>query len=147
MDPRSLIKPELIAPCGMNCAVCMGRLLRIENKCPGCRGENTNKPRHCIRCIIINCDNLRENNLIFCSDKCSKFPCARLKALDKRYRTKYHMSMLENLKNISEFGINSFIKSEITRWTCATCGGIICVHRGFCIDCGDKLPNTTANII
>ena len=28
------------------------------------------------------------------------FPCWRLKQLDRRYRTKYHMSMLENLAAI-----------------------------------------------
>ena len=27
-NAKSIIKAELIAPCGMNCAICMGRLLR-----------------------------------------------------------------------------------------------------------------------
>ncbi|MDD5456566.1 MAG: hypothetical protein PHV30_05985 [Candidatus Margulisbacteria bacterium] len=29
------MKPALIAPCGMNCAICLG-YLREKNKCPGC---------------------------------------------------------------------------------------------------------------
>jgi len=136
LNTTSLIKSELIAPCGMNCAVCMGRLLREENKCPGCRGNNIYKPRNCVRCIIVNCENLRKNNSKYCSEKCNDFPCKRLINLDKRYRTKYNMSMLENLKNIKELGIRTFVRNEKDRWSCVKCGGIICVHRGYCIECG-----------
>jgi hypothetical protein len=32
----------LIAPCGMNCASCMN-YLRERNKCPRCRGSDTDK--------------------------------------------------------------------------------------------------------
>ena len=138
MNTALQITQELIAPCGMNCAVCMARLLRDKNKCPGCRGDNTDKPVHCIKCVIVNCDILKKSGSKFCSEDCSKFPCTRLKNLDKRYRTKYHMSMLENLKNINESGIGTFVKNERIRWTCSTCGGIICVHRGYCINCGEK---------
>jgi hypothetical protein len=37
--------------------------------------------------------------------KCEKYPCDKLKHLDKRYRTKYVMSMIENLENIKKNGI------------------------------------------
>jgi hypothetical protein len=50
------IKTEMVAPCGMNCAICMGHLLREKNKCTGCRGGDTNKPASCIKCVILNCD-------------------------------------------------------------------------------------------
>jgi hypothetical protein len=59
-----------------------------------------------------------------------------LKHLDKRYRTKYEMSMIENLGNIKNFGIRKFLKNEDVRWTCSQCGGTICVHKKYCIDCG-----------
>ena len=36
MNTKSIIKTRLIAPCGMNCAVCLG-YLREKNKCPGCQ--------------------------------------------------------------------------------------------------------------
>ncbi len=130
------IKPELIAPCGMNCAICMGHLLREKNKCPGCRGENANKPVYCVKCVIVNCTLLKSNSLKYCSAKCEKYPCTRLKNLDKRYRTKYGMSMIENLENIEQSGIRAFIKNEKERWRCSVCGGIICVHRGSCSVCG-----------
>ena len=32
----------------------------------------------------------------------SDFPCRRLKELDKRYHTRYHMSIIDNLNYIKE---------------------------------------------
>ncbi len=140
MSINSKIKSELIASCGMNCGICMA-YLREKNKCDGCRSSYKNKPESCRKCIIIRCENLKKTKSKFCSEKCEKFPCARLKSLDKRYRTKYNMSMLENLKNIEELGIRKFVKNEKVRWTCSECGGTICVHRGYCSECGKKKNN------
>jgi hypothetical protein len=134
MNPKSTITNELIAPCGMNCGICRA-YLREKKKCPGCRGSNDSKLPSTVRCIIKNCDYLKENNLKFCF-KCETYPCARLKALDKRYRTKYRMSMLENLGNIEEKGIREFVRNEIKRWACSECGAVICVHGGYCTGCG-----------
>ena len=100
MSTKTIIKSGLIAPCGMNCALCMARLIREKNQCPGCRGDELGKPKHCVQCVIVNCDHFKETKNKYCSSKCAKFPCTRLRNLDKRYRTKYHMSMLENLKYI-----------------------------------------------
>ncbi len=63
----------------------------------------------------------------FCSDGCENYPCRRLKNLDKRYRTKYGMSMLENLEFIRENGVRKFVKREQKRWK--KDGQIYCVHR------------------
>ena len=138
---ESLNRFSLIAPCGMNCGVCMG-YLREKNKCLGCRSANENMPEYCKKCVIRNCEILRKNNWKFCSNKCEKFPCLRLKNLDKRYQTKYNMSMIENLNNIEESGIRAFVKNEKMRWSCSECGGTICVHKGYCYSCGEKkYPN------
>ena len=75
--------------------------------------------------------------LKFCFE-CGKFPCERIKQMDKRYRTKYNMSTIENLENIRKFGLREFIKNEKIRWACSQCGGIICVHIGSCFSCGKK---------
>ncbi|MFA5021914.1 MAG: DUF3795 domain-containing protein [Patescibacteria group bacterium] len=131
------MKSNLIAPCGMNCGICLG-YLREKNKCLGCRGINKNKLDSCRKCSIKNCQILKKNKMFFCSDKCEKFPCARLKNLDKRYRTKYKMSMLENLEFIKNNGIRMFVKKEKSKWACKKCDGTICVHRGFCLNCGNK---------
>lgn len=36
--------------------------------------------------------------------------------MDKRYRTKYHMSMIENLDYIKEFGMEKFLTKEGGKW-------------------------------
>ena len=123
------MNPNLIAPCGMNCTLCIG-YLREKNTCPGCReqGKVINaKTTYCRKCIIKNCEILRDNNWKFCSGKCEKYPCQRLKNLDRRYRTKYGMSMIENLEFIHEHGIRKFSRHEKTRWMKE--GKVFCVHR------------------
>ena len=136
MNMKLSMKSSLIAPCGMNCSICMA-YLRVKNKCPGCRGIDINKPVTRAKCKIKNCKELNKNNLKFCFE-CNKFACERMKHLDKRYRTKYDMSMIENLENIKKFGIREFVKNEKIRWACSQCGGPICVHRGYCSNCGKQ---------
>ena len=84
-----------IAPCGANCIICMS-YLKKENACPGCRADNENKPKTCIRCRIKNCDELIDNNYVYCHE-CRKFPCTRMKQLDSRYQKNYNFSMIENI--------------------------------------------------
>jgi hypothetical protein len=120
----------LIAPCGMNCGICMA-YLREKNHCPGCRVESTDKAKSCQQCIIMNCDK-RSGTYCF---SCESFPCKRLQQLDKRYRTKYGMSMIENLNNIKEHGIRAFVRNETARWSCQQCGGVINVHKQCCSVC------------
>lgn len=132
------MKSSLIAPCGMNCRICLG-YIREKNKCLGCRKMDAYKSSYGRKCTIRNCQILKKNNWKFCSDKCEKFPCARLKNLDKRYKNKYRMSMLENLEHIKKFGIKNFIKLEQKKWKCPDCKEIICIHRNFCLKCGKKI--------
>lgn len=126
----------LMEPCGMNCGICLA-YLRDKNICPGCWSDNRYKSKSCSNCIIKNCDLLERTDSKFCYD-CSKFPCARLKQLDKRYRLKYHMSMIENLHFIGKYGVENFELKESLRWMCNSCGGAICVHRGFCLRCNKQ---------
>jgi hypothetical protein len=125
---------ELMASCGMNCGICLA-FLRDKRKCPGCRGEDLNKASSCIHCFIKNCGTVTTNQSNFCYE-CPEYPCKRLKQLDKRYRTKYGMSMLENLEKIKRMGIRAFVVNEEMRWRCPVCHGLICVHRGYCLRCG-----------
>lgn len=132
---KHLRATALIAPCGMNCGICMA-YLREKDHCPGCRGETSQKPVSCVRCRILNCDLIRTGAARFCLERDEK-PCQRLKDLDKRYRTKYGMSMLENLANIRKHGIRKFTANEKRRWACRKCGGTINVHRAVCSECGE----------
>lgn len=124
----------LIAPCGMNCGLCSG-FLRGRKQCSGCHGEDENKPKYCIVCRIKTCEELATSEGEFCYT-CAKFPCVRLQQLDKRYRTKYGMSMIENLERIREVGLDEFVVQEKERWMCPECGSLICVHKVGCLACG-----------
>ena len=131
------MREDLIAPCGMNCRLCIG-FQREKNKCIGCRNKDailyvTKESRHC---VIKSCQKKSADGYCF---ECESFPCRRLKDLDKRYRTKYHMSMLENLNHIKQQGIDSFLNVEEQRWTCPSCQKIISVHRTNCPACGTKI--------
>ncbi len=129
---------DLIAPCGMNCGICIGHL-REKKPCGGCfKKDAENKPKYCRSCSIVNCEFLAKTESGFCYD-CEKYPCARLKQLDKRYRTKYGMSMIENLEFIRDKGMEKFLLNEEKRWTCSICGSGVSVHRKFCIHCNTAL--------
>ena len=119
------VNSKLIAPCGMNCSLCIA-YLRDKNTCPGCRkiGEDSD---YCKKCAIKNCKVILRNNWKFCSPKCDNFPCKRLKNLDKRYTEKYEMSMIDNLNFIDKKGIRKFVQNEKKKWIKA--GKIYCVHR------------------
>lgn len=124
---------EFIAPCGMNCRICEA-YQREKNQCKGCRSDRGYKAKSCSRCLIRNCTVIKSNKTSFCFE-CDQFPCQKLKQLDKRYRTKYYMSMIENLECIKQYGINEFLQNEKIKWACKECGGIICVHKHTCSVC------------
>jgi hypothetical protein len=132
------MQENLIAPCGMNCGLCvsyLGMKNDINKKgfkrvyCEGClpRGKN------CLHMGDV-CQVLGKGLVRFCYE-CKDFPCKRLKSLDKRYRTKYHMSMIENLTAIKEHGLESFLEKEKAKWTCPDCGDAVSCHNGLCLNC------------
>lgn len=114
------MKSNLIAPCGMNCGLCLMHL-RSENRCPGCFSGRVVNGR-CIKCPIKLC---KERKGKYCFD-CDKFPCERLQRLDKRYGEKYGMSEIENLEEIKKNGIDKFMMGEEKRWVNSE--GTLCVH-------------------
>jgi hypothetical protein len=100
-----IVKPALIASCGMNCALCSGYLALqhdVKSKgirmpyCKGCRPRDTN-------CAFLkkHCTLLLNNSVELCF-ACQDFPCEQLTCLDKRYHTLFRMSMIENLKYIKQ---------------------------------------------
>jgi hypothetical protein len=125
----------MIAPCGMNCALCSGHQ-RTKNRCEGCYGPDDHKPNHCVTCRIKTCEVLAPHSSEYCYE-CEKFSCARLRQLDKRYRTKYGMSMVDNLREIQQIGIEEFTACEAERWKCSNCGELLSVHREACVKCGE----------
>jgi hypothetical protein len=127
---------SMIAPCGMNCGSCLG-YLREKNKCYGCRTNSSDKISR-VKCIIKNCELLAGTASKFCYD-CGKFPCARMKQLDKRYRTKYNTGLIDNLLMVKGEGMESFLDFE-TKWrTCQSCGSTLSVHRNNCLTCHSEV--------
>ncbi len=134
MRTKNRIHATLIAPCGMNCCLCIA-YSRDKKPCPGCRGDDNGEPKTRITCRIKTCAQLTRGEARHCCD-CNAFPCDKLKHLDERYRTRYGMSMVQNLLCIKELGIRRFISNEKEKWACPACGQVLCVHRPQCLSCG-----------
>jgi hypothetical protein len=139
------MKEELVAPCGMNCAVCSGYLALkhdVKSKgirmpyCQGCRPRDK-------KCAFLKrkCELLLDNKVRFCYE-CNSFPCERLERIDKRYQTHFRTSLIENLQAIRKNGLPEFLKKEEKKWQCQQCGETICCHNGICFNCSlDRLKN------
>jgi len=130
------MRKELIAVCGMNCRICVAYFgytmsgKKSKNPCIGCRVRD----KYCAF-IKKRCGKASKKEVEYCFE-CKDFPCEILEKLDKGYRQKYKMSMIDNLKFIKENGIKKFLKSQEEKYKCSECGGVICVHNGKCYECG-----------
>ena len=107
------IDPVLIAPCWMNCALCSAYLAlkhKLKAKgirmiqCIGCRPRNK-------KCAFLkgHCSKMSNGEVTFCFE-CTSFPCTRLRTIDKRYKSRHRMSMIENLNFIKENGMEIFLE-------------------------------------
>lgn len=126
--------PMVIAPCGINCSLCQA-YIRERRPCPGCRGGDSNKSNSCLTCSIMNCMKLATGNYQFCFS-CANFPCVELRKLDRRYRTRYGLSTIANLRRIQDVGVRRFADEEDVKWTCPECGSRLCMHKPQCANCG-----------
>ena len=128
---------DLIAPCGMNCRICIGYFgytvsgKKRKMKCIGCKPRDKS-------CAFLKkyCKKLTKKELDYCFE-CSDFPCSYLEKIDKLYRERYNMSMIKNLEDIKKYGIKNFIKEQRARYRCQKCDGVICVHNSKCYSCGE----------
>ena len=130
---------ELIAPCGMNCRICLGYFgytttgKKRKMKCIGCKPRDKS-------CAFLKkyCKKLTKKEVDYCYE-CSDFPCSHLEKLDKVYRKRYNMSMIKNLKDIKKYGMDKFLKEQQAKYKCPKCNGVICVHNGKCYSCGKQI--------
>ena len=135
--PERHFTPDLITPCGMNCGICKSYLAYSRgipekkgkvSHCPGCLARNKN-------CYIKRgCRKLRRNEIKSCSE-CDGMPCENVDRLDWRYRSHYGMSMVENLKEIRENGMEKFLEKQEEKYLCPECGDVVSVHDGKCYMC------------
>ena len=132
------ITEELIAPCGMNCAICSRYLAYVNNlnksQCAGCRPSNKKCSYLFDKCTGIN--SVLEGNATakFCFE-CDQFPCKEINRMDKRYRNNYKMSVKKNLQRIKENGTAEIVKSQYKKYHCPKCGGLISIHNRKCFKC------------
>ena len=136
------IDPQLIALCGMNCAICSGYLayknqLRFKGVMAHCRGC---RPRNKL-CAFVKkrcADNLKllHGTVNFCFE-CDCFPCEALKRLDAKYRRDFGMSMIDNLVEIRENGLEKFLEKQHHKYACQQCGELTSVHNGKCFNCDE----------
>jgi len=129
------MKENLIAVCGMNCRICVAYFgynmsgKKRKDPCPGCRPSGKS-------CAFIKkrCEKALKKEVNYCFE-CEDFPCKILEKLDKTYRERYEMSMVDNLNFIKKNGIEKFLRSQEEKYRCDECGGVICVHTGKCYEC------------
>ena len=133
MSTKTMI--NMLAPCGMNCTVCYAHL-RKKRTCTGCRGPEESQPDYCRRCQIRDC--ALNHGIDFCFE-CQSFPCRLIKRMDKRYRERYQVSLIENAIRIQTGGAKQFLMEEKEKWACSHCGGVISLHDRACSKCGQKL--------
>jgi hypothetical protein len=124
----------MLAPCGMNCGVCYVHLKK-KKPCLGCWGQDDSKPEHCRKCKIKTCAS--GQGIDFCFN-CSTFPCAIIKRLDKSYRQRYQVSLIDNALRLKTVGAKQFLNEEREKWTCADCGGVVSLHDRVCSECGKE---------
>ena len=136
---KDLIRADMIAPCGLDCALCK-RALAETNPCPGCHGPDQDKPEFCaVKCGIILCRKRAENGYVYC-DECPDYPCPDVREKEDRYTSKYPLyeSPGKNLRDIRKDGMTAFLENERRQRTCKDCGHIISVHTGICSGCGKQ---------
>ncbi len=134
MQMPDVLDPNLLAPCGMNCLVCYV-FLREKKPCRGCRAMDDSQPDHCRVCKIKTC--AAEREVVYCSD-CPDFPCTVIKRLDRSYRQRYAVNLVEDARQRQALGVDAYLLEEKMRWTCAACGGVVSLHDRVCSQCGAR---------
>ncbi len=125
----------MIAPCGVNCAVC-GAHLNKKTPYPGCRAPQEQITRKsCRDCAKKRC--AFDQGLQWCYE-CAEFPCARIKDLNERYMRNYSVDLVKNGLD-ARADIEAFLEAQRTKFTCAACGGAIDQHHKFCSECGKMI--------
>ncbi len=136
---ESKFSAELVAPCGMNCALCRAYLAYSRgvpkkkgqvSHCTGCRVRNK-------QCAFVkrDCQKLRCGEIQFCY-QCIEMPCRRLSRIDEHYRARYGISFIENIKEIQTKGIEAFLAGQQKKFSCPSCGDVVSVHDAKCYKCG-----------
>ncbi|MFA7186952.1 MAG: hypothetical protein A9183_03245 [Dehalococcoides mccartyi] len=136
MKMPETLNPQMLAPCGINCLACRAHLMQ-KKVCPGCFTDSITKSESCRNCRIKAC--ATEHGVNACAE-CGAFPCSLIGHIDKRYRLRYGLSLIENGLFLKQNGFEVFSAREKERWTCPECEGIVCLHNRTCSSCLKTYP-------
>ena len=138
MNKHITISEELIAPCGVNCAICSKYLSYIHNlnrsQRGGCRASKDSCSYLFDKCTGIN--GRSKSDAVYCFE-CDQYPCKQIDRMDDRYRKNYLMSVKDNLEFIRKSGTDEFVSAQCKKYQCSKCGGLISIHNGKCFKCDD----------
>ncbi|MAG00248.1 MAG: hypothetical protein CL388_03425 [Acidiferrobacteraceae bacterium] len=141
MAKSTPIDERLIAPCGMNCAICSNYLAYVNklnrSQCAGCRTGNKRCTYLFEKCTGINHSLEGNAKARFCFE-CDQYPCKEINRMDCRYRQNYKVSIINNLEVIKGNGVGEFADEQYNKSACLKCGGLISVHNKKCFRC-DKI--------
>lgn len=127
------IEQNMIAPCGVNCLACSAHLDN-KNPCPGCcAAVDLITRKSCRNCVKKKC--AFEKDLQWCFE-CSRFPCARIKSLNRRYQQNYNVDLVQNGYDAKQ-DMDAFLLAQRAWFICQSCGGVIDQHRR-CSECGEE---------
>ena len=131
------MEASMIAPCGVNCLACSAHL-GGSKPCPGCRAPSEEITRKsCRNCVKKQC--AFQRGLPWCF-ACGRFPCARIKSLDQRYRQNYDVDLIQNGMEAKR-DMEGFLQAQRERFTCGSCGGVIDQHHKRCSECGKTVDS------
>ncbi len=132
------LNEELVAPCGMNCAVCSNYLACVNNlnrsQCAGCRTTNKKCTYLFEKCTGLNHSLKGNANAKFCFE-CNQYPCKEIDRMDRRYRENYGTSIKGNLEYIKGKGLREFVAKQYNEHKCSRCGELVSVHNRKCFKC------------
>lgn len=137
MKTPDVIERKYLAPCGINCKLCSRHMDKKRPPCLGCLSGGSPTSTHCKTCRIKLC--AFEQSLQYCFE-CDKFPCKRIKPLEKRYREHYGVLLLEIAQIARRDGVDTLLKQQLAAHACPDCGGLISLHTRQCSECGRQHP-------
>jgi hypothetical protein len=132
------ISEDLIAPCGMNCAICSNHLAYVNklkrSQCTGCRSRKSKCTYLFGKCTGVN--HSAGSTAVFCYE-CDQYPCKQIDRIDSRYKKNYNMSMKDNLEYIRKNGVAKFVKEQYEKYRCSRCSAVISIHIKKCFKCDE----------
>ena len=138
--------------CGLNCGACPVGLAneqenegalqkmagewevtREEVSCTGCKTDSI--APFCARCKMRAC--AMEKEIEFCNE-CDEFPCKVITDFSND-KAPHHSAIFENLEEIKKNGIEAWLKTDESRWSCSKCGTRFTWYNENCDKCGTEL--------